>query len=322
MADEAHLATDDIIEGLEKRLAKEYRQASVEMEETLRSYLEKFAAEDEAQRKLLQAGEITAKDYQDWRFRHIMMNKRWEAMRDTLAEDYHRINQIATGIARGERAGIYALNHNYALYQMEHDGGINTGLTLYNKDAVERILTKDPQMLPPPGKKVSKRIAEGLDVRWNNQQIQSVMVQGILQGESVYKLAHRLETVTEHNYNAAVRNARTMATAAQNAGREEAYKRATELGVHLVKEWQATLDGRTRHDHRMLHGVRVAIDEPFETPDGELEFPGDPKGPPAQIYNCRCTTLSWVKGFEGDTVKSSPGMGDLTFEEWQEEKNG
>ncbi len=42
--------------------------------------------------------------------------------------------------------------------------------------------------------------------------------------------------------------------------------------------------------------------------------------PQEQIRNCRCTLLSWVKGFEGDTVKSSPKMGDMSFEEWQKAK--
>jgi hypothetical protein len=36
--------------------------------------------------------------------------------------------------------------------------------------------------------------------------------------------------------------------------------------------------------------------------------------------NCRCTLLAWVKGFEGETVKHSEDMGDMTFEEWQEAK--
>ena len=30
--------------------------------------------------------------------------------------------------------------------------------------------------------------------------------------------------------------------------------------------------------------------------------------------------MAWVKGFEGDTVKSSPHMNGLSFEEWQKEK--
>lgn len=320
MADRGHVLTDKRLRDIERRMAEEYEQATEEMREKLIRFLNQFQAQDNIQRNLLKAGKITAKDYADWRYRHIMMNKRWAEMSATLAADYHNVNQIVAGIYRGERGDIYALNHNFAVYQMEHDGLMDTGLTLYDRDSVNRILRDNPQMLPPPGKKASERIAAGVDVRWNNQQIQSVMLQGILQGDTIPELARRLEQVTERNYTAAVRNARTMATGAQNAGRLEAYKRATNLGVDLVEEWQATLDMRTRHDHRLMHGKRINVGEKWKTPQGELKFPGDPEGPPGEVYNCRCTTLSYVKGFEKDAIKSSPKMGDLSFEEWQVEK--
>ena len=130
------------------------------------------------------------------------------------------------------------------------------------------------------------------------------------------------------NYNAAVRYARTMTTSAQNAGRYEAFRRAKDLGVDLTIEWSATLDHRTRHEHRQMHGQRRDVDEPFIITEGgrtyEIRYPADCSGtsnaPQKEIWNCRCTLLSWVKGFEGDTVTESPKMGDMSFEEWREAK--
>ena len=53
----------------------------------------------------------------------------------------------------------------------------------------------------------------------------------------------------------------------------------------------------------------------------EILYPADSSGDSyalqGEIWNCRCTLLAWVKGFEGDTVKSSPKMGGMSFEEWQ-----
>lgn len=47
--------------------------------------------------------------------------------------------------------------------------------------------------------------------------------------------------------------------------------------------WRATLDGRTRHAHRLLDGQMVDIGEKFKVDGYELEYPGDPsevpKGP-------------------------------------------
>ena len=82
---------------------------------------------------------------------------------------------------------------------------------------------------------------------------------------------------------------------------------------------------RTRHDHRRLHGQRRNVDEPFEVDGIKILYPaqggpGSSDIPQSMIWNCRCTLLAWVKGFEGDTVKESPKMGDMSFEEWQQAK--
>jgi uncharacterized protein with gpF-like domain len=124
------------------------------------------------------------------------------------------------------------------------------------------------------------------------------------------------------NENASIRYARTMTTSAQNAGRYEAFRRATKLGVDLTIEWQATLDSHTRHDHRIMHGQRTDVDKPFHTPDGyTIYYPADCTGesnaPQREIWNCRCTLRAMVKGYKRETIKKSPGMGDLSFEEWQ-----
>ena len=99
--------------------------------------------------------------------------------------------------------------------------------------------------------------------------------------------------------------------------------------MDLKIEWCATLDNRTRHNHRMLHGQRRDVDKPFEVSENgttiSILYPaqagaGSSDIPQSMIWNCRCTLLAWVKGFEGDTVKSSPKMGDMSFEEWLDAK--
>ena len=99
----------------------------------------------------------------------------------------------------------------------------------------------------------------------------------------------------------------------------QAADRAQGLGVDLIDEWNAYLDNRTRHSHRQMHGKRKPHDTSAPFPNG-CRWPGDPHGPAAEVYNCRCTLLTWVKGFEADTVKKSPGMGNMSFEEWQSAK--
>lgn len=324
--DKGHEMTDQILEELEERIADEYAIATRDMQKKVAEYFKQYEKGITEQKKLLDAGKITQKEYNDWVYRHTMMGKRWEAMRDVLAEDLERANEIAVKIARNKMADVYSLNANYAMYQIERDGMINTGFTLYNHDTAELLMKKQNiQLMPGPSARKAAKIAADKSMQWNRQKIQSAMLQGILQGEGPYDIAKRLRSVATMNYNASVRYARTMTTSAQNAGRYEAYHRATKLGVKLTIEWQATLDNRTRHDHRMMHGQRRNVDEPFLTPDGfKIFYPADCSGtsdaPQKEIWNCRCTLLSWVKGYEGDTVKDSPKMGGMSFAEWQKAK--
>jgi hypothetical protein len=120
-----------------------------------------------------------------------------------------------------------------------------------------------------------------------------------------------------------------MATNAQNAGRYDAYERLQSNGVDLTLEWAATLDDRTRHEHRMMHGQRRDVGEPFVVDGIEIMYPaqtGNFMGvrasdiPQSLIWGCRCTILAWVKGFEHDTIKESDKMGNMTFDEWLEAK--
>jgi Phage Mu protein F like protein. len=78
------------------------------------------------------------------------------------------------------------------------------------------------------------------------EEITSAVVQGILQGESVPKIAERFRNVAEMDYKASIRDARTSVTSAQNAGRIEAIHRAENMGIRMLKQWLATLDDRTK----------------------------------------------------------------------------
>lgn len=321
MRDRGHELTDEYLEELEKRMAEEYAEASRDMARKYREYMEAFEEGRKQQYDLWQAGKISKQEYTNWVYRHTMVGKRWQQMADTLAADLERTNEMALALARGQMPDVFALNANYGTYEIEHGGKIDTGFTLYNHDTAVYLM-EDRQLMPGPSSAKAAEIAADKALQWNKRKIQSAVLQGVLQGESPYQIADRLRSVAEMNYHASVRYARTMTTSAQNAGRYESFHRADKLGVDLTLEWQATLDGRTRHTHRLLHGMRTTVDKPFVVDGVKIMYPAQSSGagasdiPQALIWNCRCTILAWVKGFEGDTVKSSPKMGKMTFEEW------
>jgi hypothetical protein len=124
------------------------------------------------------------------------------------------------------------------------------------------------------------------------------MSSGVNLGEGIPKLAQRVESVlsttgSERWVNRATVAARTEAIGALNAGRTEAFKAIAEAepDVQFEKMWLATDDARTRKTHDAADGQRVPLDSTFIVGGFELEFPGDPSGPPQEVIQCRCTLL-------------------------------
>ena len=316
MSDKGHELTDEMIEELEKRLEREYSRAYKDLARKTKAYFDKFKADDAAMKAQVDAGEVTREYWLQWRYNHMMTGKRWIEMRDTLAEDLMKIDSKARSIINEHTPEAYALNHNYATFQVEKDSMLNTSYTLYNREAVENILKDDPKLLPYPRTEsnTAKELRERADLIWNRQKLNNEITQGILQGEPIKDIAKRLQNVVGMDGRAALRNARTMMTAAENKGREDAYDALEEKGVDLDRKWVATLDDKTRHSHRLLHGE--IKDRKTGLYSNGLKYPADPDGDPAEVYNCRCSEIATVTGFPIDIPKWSPKMGDMTYEEW------
>lgn len=324
--DEGHEETEVVLASIEKKITKEYAQAEKEVSEKLDEYLRKFAVKDNIKRQAWLDGKITKEEYEQWRLGQIAVGKRWEEMKDSLAQDYTNAAEIAKSITDSHMSEVYAINHNYGTFQVEKAAHVDTSYTLYDTNAVERLFKDNNKLYHDYGIKVGKSIKEGKQLAWDKKQIQSVMTQSLLQGESIGKIATRLsKAVGDTDRKACIRNARTMTTGVQNAGRVDSYKRAEDMGIDLMQEWLATLDSRTRHEHRMLDGQRVKVGEKFQVDGYELAFPADPEGEAFLVYNCRCTLVPVLKGFEVDStdlsLRNTNHMEEETYEEWKESHN-
>lgn len=142
-------------------------------------------------------------------------------------------------------------------------------------------------------------------------------MQSIIQGESIEDLAKRLASVTDMNETSSIRNARTMITSAQNAGREDQYRRAESMGIKLSKCWIATLDHRTRASHIALDGEIIKEGETFSN---GLEYPGDMNGDPREVYNCRCRTIAIFEDQDFSKFERHSRLGEMSYEQWKNSK--
>lgn len=320
MIDYGQQQTDKVIGKMGPYVSKIYSEAAADIEKKLNGHLERFKVKDKIKREMLRKGEITKAEYDYWRTGQIMIGRRWTEMRDSIAHDLHNANNIARSVIYGYAPDVYALNHNYATFQVESGSLVDTSYTLYDRQTVERIMRSNPDLLPPPGPRKTAEIAAGKDIAWQSRQLQSAMTKAILEGESIPQIAKRLATeLSVTNKKASVRYARTAMTSAQNAGRIDAYKRAEGMGIELEQEWLATLDGRTRHEHRQLDGLHVPVGKSFTVDGYELRFPGDPTGPGYLIWNCRCTLVPRVKGVDQSNAPRNSRLGSMSYDEWLHE---
>lgn len=310
MADYGHEWTDKRLAVMEKKIAKIYAETLEEAQTRLNEIISTFAEEDKKRADMVKAGTLTQKKYVAWRQETLGKKKHLMDMIDTLADDFSNADRIAMKIVSGEALDVYALNANFAAYDIERGTGMNLSWTLYDHSTVERILRDDPDLLPLPSVDIP------LDKRWNKQHINAAITKGLLLGDPIDEIAKRLVTVASMDYNAAVRSARTATTAAECAGRIDTYKQAAAMGIQLKQMWRATLDGRTRHAHRLLDGQMVDIGEKFKVDGYELEYPGDPSAPGYLVYNCRCTVVS-VDKFHDPNAPRASKLGDLSYEEWK-----
>lgn len=321
--DEAHALTDKELEALERRIAKVYKEALDDVKETIQAYFEHFRKRDEAMKKRLDAGEITEDYYKQWRLNQIGRGRRFEDLRDKLAERFTDAYETAVAYVNDKTPGIYSLNRNYAAYTIERAVG-DVGFTLWDEQTVRRLIVEEPDVMPyyPP----ERAVRRGIDLAYGKSQITKNVTSSILQGLSIGQMADSLQArVVTMSRVSAVRAARTAVTAAENAGRMDSYHAAEKMGIKLRKRWLSTLDGRTRHAHAILDGQTADVDKPFKVDGREIRFPGDPQAAPYLVYNCRCSLVADVIGIPKDDTLRRDREGiipDMTFAQWKNTKRG
>jgi len=125
----------------------------------------------------------------------------------------------------------------------------------------------------------------------------AAIAQGLAEGEEIPKIATRVREAAGVTEPRARVIARTESHGARNTVNAASVRRvANAFGSAdpFRRRWQAAEDERTRETHRIADGQTVALSEPFIVGGASLDFPGDPAGPPGEIINCRCTTITLI----------------------------
>ena len=134
--------------------------------------------------------------------------------------------------------------------------------------------------------------ALGYNVDFLKTNVRMEISRGIAQSLSYQEIARNIKNTTNVDYNKTLRIAKTEGHRIQNESAYNVQVRAKEKGATIVKQWDSTLDSRTRESHQKLDGEIVNVNEKFSN---GLLYPGDSNGTASEVVNCRCALLQRAK---------------------------
>lgn len=298
--DNARKQTNKQLKKMEKYLRKMYSTSLEEIQEKWDLFMHEMEKRisdiDEKIKYAVMQNDKKEIEHLEYERKRLMQNmtlgdKHYKEMVRQTSERISKVNEDALAYINGKIPKIYTINYNQFATDSKYVKGYQ--FELIDEYTVKYMIDNDVDFMP------KKVIDRHRDIAWNKKMINSQVMQGILQGESIAKISKRLENVVGMNKNSAIRNARTMTTNAECGGRQESYRKAVSDGIIMKKTWIATKGARTkpRDWHADLNGKTVEVDEYFENEYGKIMFPGDPQSHPCNRYNCRCSIKSKIIGF-------------------------
>ena len=148
--------------------------------------------------------------------------------------------------------------------------------------------------------KTNSKISKGLytklgeDVEHLKKRIANNISRGIATADSYENIARNISNASNVGFNKAMRIARTEGHRIHSNSAFDAQLAAKEAGADIVKQWNSTLDGKTRPHHRQLDGQLREVEEPFEMGGMKAMYPSD-FGRPEEDINCRCALMQRAK---------------------------
>lgn len=190
-----------------------------------------------------------------------------------------------------------------------YENGFMGSMYSMNKQGVPLIIPFDQEQVINAivhDSKISKGLYEalGFNMKDLKKRISAEVSRGIANGMSYQEIARNLRNTSGIGINNATRIARTEGHRIQAQSQLDACNHAKKKGADVVKQWDATLDGRTRPHHRKLDGQIREIDDYFEVDGRKAKAPGQ-FGRPNEDINCRCVILQRARwGLDEEELKT------------------
>lgn len=310
---------DDKIRFLSNQFKLIYQRADREIRVTWDAYMKECGKEvADLQQAFEQASTRQERNAVGYRLRAAkrkltLYNRHYKDMVKKIAERLHLTNVDAANLVNNQMNSVFIDAYN-GQSLLTSQSILGYSFQLIDAETVEYLVKTGKTLLP------YKTINRRKDVRWNTGKINAEVMQGIIQGEPMDKIANRFERVLNMNQTSAMRNARTATLSAREAGEYQSIKKSEERGVLYKKYWVCTHDEKTRPSHeqaarRYNKSHAIAVDEMFRVGKSEMRYARDPNGRPEDVYNCRCRTIYAPVGFKSILPPELQGRIKVTVNE-------
>lgn len=197
-------------------------------------------------------------------------------------------------------SGIYSQAFYQTAYTLEMGTAAAISFTLLKPEFVKEAISFNWSGVP-----FSERI-------WANQDamlkgLRTELTQGIIQGDSVDKMARRFRKKFNSSYHNTQRLFRTESARVINSAQEKIY---SDSGVVQKVKWLATLEGNTCSECAKLDQKVFNLDDSRK--------PSVPRHP-----NCICCTVAVIEGMEHKKRKDNATkeiISNMSYKEWEKEK--
>lgn len=219
----------------------------------------------------------------------IYQKKYQEALKEQLDDVLDKLNSNQFDTIDEYLHVCYENGYIGTMYDLQHQG-IPLAVPMNQKNIVKAIqvdtkLSSNHYKSNP----LKGRLAE--DVDRMKTSIRAELSRGIANGSSwndvAVNVAKGMNNPIDKAYKDAIRIARTEGHRVQQSATLEAQKVAKDKGADVLKQWDSTMDSKTRPTHQRLDGQIREIEEPFEIDGKQAMFAGD-FGIPSEDINCRC----------------------------------
>ena len=289
-------ATDKILSDCEKILLREYKQSLDTIKKQIITVYEKYSSD----------GVLTYAEMS----KYNRLNRLFKSVNEEVVRLSGKSEKIVNHLAYD------AFGESFYLMGYEIEVGcanivnapVDLGFGLLNKDTIIAAVENPMNKIAYMGLRDSMLI-----------KARSTITQGLIQGQSYFKMAQGLKKDFEGKAKNNLRIARTEAGRAQCKGNLASIEHAQAEGAELEKFWISTLDKDTRPTHRDMDGQIADKDGMFTLAGIQIDRPMADALPPEELINCRCDIGVNVKDFK-PTHRRAGGkiVKYKNYKEWKE----